>query len=150
MNVALALAQILIPMIPSIVGDVESLVNWITSIRSAALQTGEWSAKMDGEFRAAVLAAGLQDPAFRPDPAPDHLPQPAAAVPPASPETEIPSMITAQGESNAPINEPGASAAPENTVSDQKAADQPATAVTAASEPYLPDGTKNPAFNHLA
>lgn len=70
MNIALALAQILIPLIPSLIGDVESLVAWITSIRSAAQQSGEWTAKMDGDFRAAVLAAGLADPAFRPDPAP--------------------------------------------------------------------------------
>lgn len=132
MNLAIALAQILIPLIPSIVGDVESLVNWISSIRSAAQQSGEWTPQMDGNFRAAVLAAGLSDPAFKPDP-------PLAASDTSA--APAPSFTSAQPQTNAPITDSGANA---GTVDQTKTEN---TAVEAPA-PYLPDGSKNPAFDH--
>jgi len=66
MTLALAIVQIIIPLIPKVEGEVSSLVNWISSIRTAAKQTGQWSDEMEQNFRASVIAAGLADPAYKP------------------------------------------------------------------------------------
>ena len=66
MTLALAIIQILIPLIPAIGGDISSLVAWISSVRTAAKQTGAWTDAMDQTFRAAVIAAGGTDPAYKP------------------------------------------------------------------------------------
>jgi hypothetical protein len=64
MNVtAVALAQIIIPLLPTIAGDVSNLVAWISSVRKAAIQNGEWNQQSDAAFRAA-LEASSQDPAY--------------------------------------------------------------------------------------
>jgi hypothetical protein len=65
MTLALAIARILIPLIPSIEGDIVSLVSWISNVRAAAKQTGEWTDVDDQKFRAAVIAAGQADPAYK-------------------------------------------------------------------------------------
>jgi hypothetical protein len=66
MTLALAIIQVLIPLLPSITGDISSLVNWISSIRKVTQQTGQWTPALDQSFRAAVIAAGLEDPAYKP------------------------------------------------------------------------------------
>ena len=63
MSAALALAQIIIPLLPMIQGDVESLIKWIISVRAAAQQTSAWPAETDMAFRAALIATG-KDPAY--------------------------------------------------------------------------------------
>ncbi|MGB7767439.1 MAG: hypothetical protein WBN22_01100 [Verrucomicrobiia bacterium] len=78
MNVALAIAQIIIPLLPTLGGDVVSLIDWINSIRSAAQQTGEWTPAMDQAFHQALVAAG-QTPAWTPDPAAGVASTPAAS-----------------------------------------------------------------------
>jgi hypothetical protein len=67
MNVALALAHIVIPLLPSIEGDISGLVKWISSVRTAAKQTGEWSDELDIKFRTCLVAAG-QEPPYALDP----------------------------------------------------------------------------------
>jgi hypothetical protein len=63
---ALALAQLLIPLIPTIASGVEHLIAFIGSVRAAAQQTGEWTPAMEEAFRAALLATKT-DPAYQPD-----------------------------------------------------------------------------------
>jgi hypothetical protein len=66
MTLALAIIQVLIPLLPQIGGDIAALVRWMSSIRTAAKQTGEWTDELDQKFRAAVIAAGHEDPAWQP------------------------------------------------------------------------------------
>jgi len=48
--------QMILPLLPTIAGDVTSLISWIGSIRSAAQQTGEWTPTMETAFRNALVA----------------------------------------------------------------------------------------------
>lgn len=61
MPAALALAQIIIPLLPTIAGDIAHLVAWIQSVRSAAKQSGEWTVEMDQSFRNALIATGREE-----------------------------------------------------------------------------------------
>jgi hypothetical protein len=62
----LALAQIIIPLLPSIEGDISHLIAWISGVRTAAKQTGAWTAELDMKFRTCLLASG-QDPNYSHD-----------------------------------------------------------------------------------
>ena len=62
---ALPLAQILIPMLPTIGTGVENIISFIGSVRTAAKQTGEWTDAMEANFRGALLVMG-RDPAYQP------------------------------------------------------------------------------------
>ena len=52
---AIALAQILIPMLPTITTEIEHLISFISSVRTAAKQTGEWTDAIETSFRGALL-----------------------------------------------------------------------------------------------
>jgi hypothetical protein len=52
------LAQVIIPLLPSIAGDISDLVQWISKVRTAAKQTGEWTEDMDIKFRTCLIASG--------------------------------------------------------------------------------------------
>lgn len=64
---ALALAQVIIPLLPIIAGDVTHLVDWIKGVRGAAMQSGEWTAAIEGAFRQSLINSG-EDPAYHLDP----------------------------------------------------------------------------------
>jgi hypothetical protein len=63
MPFVIALAQILIPMLPTIGTGAEHVIAFISSVRSAAKQTGEWTPEMEANFRGSLLVLG-KDPAF--------------------------------------------------------------------------------------
>ena len=65
MPFALALAQVLIPMLPTITTGVEHVISFIGSVRTAAKQTGEWTDDMETKFRGSLLVLG-RDPAYLP------------------------------------------------------------------------------------
>ncbi|MGO8839462.1 MAG: hypothetical protein ACLP7I_12020 [Limisphaerales bacterium] len=65
MTTALALANLIIPLLPTITTGVENLISFIRSVRTASQQTGEWTAAMETNFRGALLVLG-KDPAFLP------------------------------------------------------------------------------------
>jgi hypothetical protein len=67
MNFALAIAQVIIPLLPMIAGDVSDLVKWLAKVRAAAKQNGEWTHELDLKFRESLIDAG-QDPAYSLDP----------------------------------------------------------------------------------
>jgi hypothetical protein len=60
---ALALAQVLIPMIPTITTGVEHIIAFIESVRTAAKQTGVWTDTMESDFRGSLMVIG-KDPAY--------------------------------------------------------------------------------------
>lgn len=62
---AIALVQVLIPMLPTITTGVESLISFIMSVRTACKQTGEWTDDIETKFRGALLVLG-KDPAYLP------------------------------------------------------------------------------------
>ena len=135
------------PMSPTLIALIISLVEEFVKIAPQAyqdLQTifskpnptpEDWEA-----LRAKVLSISYADYV------------PASDLPPDSPAAEIPPLAIAQAESNGPISQPGATAAPEIQAQEQKQPDPaPEPPVAAAPEPpSLPDGTRNPLFNHLA
>lgn len=63
MNTAVSLAQVIIPLLPVIGGDVSGLIHWIASVRKAAMQRGEWNADADAAFRANIESTS-RDPAY--------------------------------------------------------------------------------------
>ena len=65
MTLALALAQVLIPLLPTIETGVEQAISFIESVRTAAKQSGEWTQAMDYSFRSSLIALG-KDPAYLP------------------------------------------------------------------------------------
>jgi hypothetical protein len=52
-------------MLPTITTGVEHLIAFITSVRTAAKQTGEWTDAVEASFRGALLVLG-KDPAYLP------------------------------------------------------------------------------------
>ena len=66
MATALALVQILLPLLPSIETGAVQLWNFINSVRSAAQQSGEWTSEIEAAYRAALQATST-DPAYQPD-----------------------------------------------------------------------------------
>ena len=123
------MVQEAVTLAPGIVADLQTIFN------NPNPTPADWEA-----LRAKVLAKTYADYV------------PASALAPGSPAAEIPPLAIVQAELNAPISHPGATAAPENQAQDQKQPEPaPETTVAAAPEPpYLPDGTRNPAFNHIA
>jgi hypothetical protein len=57
---AIALAQVLIPMLPTITTGVEHLIAFIMSVRTAAKQTSEWTDKIESDFRGSLLVMGKE------------------------------------------------------------------------------------------
>lgn len=123
------MVQEAVTLAPGIVADLQTIFN------NPNPTPADWEA-----LRAKVLAKTYADFV------------PASALPPGSPAAEIPAVILAPAESNAPITQAGATAATEIQAQEEKQPDPaPEPTVAAAAEPpYLPDGTRNPAFNHLA
>jgi hypothetical protein len=66
MTTALALVQIILPLLPSIETGAVQLWNFINSVRSAAQQSAEWTPALEQAYLAA-LAATKTDPAYQPD-----------------------------------------------------------------------------------
>lgn len=53
-----ALIPIFIEALPSLIAAGESLVSYISAMKSALSQTAEWTADNDAQWQAALLAAG--------------------------------------------------------------------------------------------
>lgn len=60
------LLPIVLQYLPTIETGAEHLWAWVTSVRAAAQQSGEWTDENETQFRAALQAAG-KDPAYQPD-----------------------------------------------------------------------------------
>ena len=63
MGETVAIAQAVSALLPIVNTGVEHLIAWITTVRAAARQTGEWTPEADAAFRASLLATG-KDPAY--------------------------------------------------------------------------------------
>ena len=63
---AAALAQLAIVMLPLIETGVSQFIAWITELRTAVQQSGEWTAAQEAAFRAALLAK-TGDAAYGPE-----------------------------------------------------------------------------------
>jgi hypothetical protein len=61
----IALAQIVIQLLPSITTGVEQLIAYIHQVRTVTQQTGEWTPDLEAKFRASLIACG-KDPAYQP------------------------------------------------------------------------------------
>jgi hypothetical protein len=57
-----ALLPIVLENLPTIVVGAEHLWAWVTSVREAAQQSGEWTDDHEAQFRAALLATGKSHP----------------------------------------------------------------------------------------
>jgi len=66
MPIALAITQILIPLLPTITTGVGSLINFIGAVRNAAMQTGEWTPEIEAAYRKSLWDT-TKDPAYQPD-----------------------------------------------------------------------------------
>ncbi len=64
--VAIQLGLALLPLVET---GVTEFIAWIASLRSAALQSGEWTDQMEADYRASLFAR-TKDPAYQPDPKP--------------------------------------------------------------------------------
>lgn len=59
--------QIALAFLPVINTGVNEFIAWLTTVRAAARQSGEWTPEQDAAFEAAI-AAKKNDPAYLPDP----------------------------------------------------------------------------------
>lgn len=66
MSNALALVQIIMPLLPTITTGVNHLIAWIQSVRTAAQQANEWTDEMEIAFRKS-LEETKTNPAYQPD-----------------------------------------------------------------------------------
>ncbi|HWC60860.1 MAG TPA: hypothetical protein VHC44_14285 [Verrucomicrobiae bacterium] len=66
MTAALALLPVVLQYLPTVESGAEHLWAWVTSVRTAAQQSGEWTADMEQQYRDALQACG-KDPAWQPD-----------------------------------------------------------------------------------
>jgi hypothetical protein len=57
---AIALVQVLLPMLPTITTGVDHLISFIVSVRTATKQTGEWTAEIETKFRGTLLLLGKE------------------------------------------------------------------------------------------
>ena len=64
---AAAILQLAIALLPLVQTGVGEFIAWMSSLRTAAKQSGEWTAEQDLAFRAALFAK-TNDPAYQPDP----------------------------------------------------------------------------------
>lgn len=67
MTAALALVQVILPLIPSITTGLAELWQFINTVRAAAQQTAEWTPEMEAAYQASLKATAT-DPAYQPDP----------------------------------------------------------------------------------
>jgi hypothetical protein len=66
LTIALAAVQTILPLLPTIGGDVEKVIAWIEDVKSAAQQTGQWTPAIDAAYVAALLAT-RQNQDYQPD-----------------------------------------------------------------------------------
>jgi len=66
MTAALALAPVILQALPTIEIGAEQLWAWVTSVRTAAQQSTEWTDELEKQFRAALQATS-NDAAYKPD-----------------------------------------------------------------------------------
>ena len=66
MTAALALLPVVLQYLPTVETGAEHLWNWVTTVRSAAQQSAEWTEDHETQFRAALQATG-KDAAYQPD-----------------------------------------------------------------------------------
>lgn len=66
MTAALALVQVILPLLPSIEAGAVELWNFINTVHTAAQQTGEWTPELEASYQAALKATAT-DPAYQPD-----------------------------------------------------------------------------------
>lgn len=62
-----ALAQVIIALLPTVTSGVEHLIAFVESVRTVAKTTGEWTDDMQAKYRQSLVACG-KDPAWQPDP----------------------------------------------------------------------------------
>jgi hypothetical protein len=58
--------QALLALLPGIISGIPAVIKWITDIRMAAQQTGEWTLEIETQFQA-MLAATNSQPQWQPD-----------------------------------------------------------------------------------
>ena len=63
---AIAIAQIAIQLLPTVETGVSELISFINTVRSAAQQSGEWTAAIEAAYRESLFAT-TSDPAYKPD-----------------------------------------------------------------------------------
>ena len=66
MTAALALLPVVLQYLPTVEAGAEHLWAWVSTIRTAAQQSGEWTADQEAQFRAALQATS-KDAAYKPD-----------------------------------------------------------------------------------
>lgn len=66
MQAALALVQIILPLIPQITEGVTELWAFVNKVRAAAQQSREWTAEMELQYQASLKMTAT-DPAYQPD-----------------------------------------------------------------------------------
>ena len=64
---AIAIAQIVIQLLPGLETGVTEAIAFINSIRGAAQQSGDWTPAMEAAFEQALIDTGTA-PAYQPDP----------------------------------------------------------------------------------
>lgn len=64
---ASAILTVALQLLPLVQTGVQEFITWLETLRTAAKQTGEWSADQDAAYSAAI-AAKKNDPAWQPDP----------------------------------------------------------------------------------
>jgi hypothetical protein len=66
MTAALALVQIILPLIPQITAGAEELWAFVNTVRSAAQQSAVWTPELEAQYQASLKATAT-DPAYQPD-----------------------------------------------------------------------------------
>lgn len=80
----IALANIIVSLLPTITTGITHLIEFVKSVRTAAQQTAAWTPEMESAFLAA-LKATTTDPAYQPDSVVEAAaPASAAPTPPAA------------------------------------------------------------------
>ena len=64
MTQAIAIAQVIMALLPTVTSGVEHLIAFVKTVRKSALSNGEWTEEMEQAFRAALLATG-SDPKWK-------------------------------------------------------------------------------------
>ena len=62
-----AVIQLAIALLPMVQTGITEFVAWITALRSASMQAGEWTDAQEEAYRKAMLDKGIS-PAYLPDP----------------------------------------------------------------------------------
>ena len=75
----LTFVQAILPLLPTIRGDITALIEWISGTRTALQQTGEWDDATEQAYRNSLLAMA-NDPSQQPD-APQAVPGPLPQAP---------------------------------------------------------------------